>query len=178
MNFVYIIIGAVVGVAVGQNGLGAVSGAGIGYLLGELLRLKTREKYTVEQVKELIRKVNALQATSNNNAQDEVSTAYQQSDNAAAQDDIENDVGSELGPGPKRKAPKDKFAQAITDAALAREQSKFTIEEPLAVNNIEGASSSESNAGDYKQTIKPVEYKENALLEGISNTFNAVIGFF
>ena len=166
MNFVYIIIGAVVGLAVGQNGLGAVAGAVIGYLLGELFLLKTREKYTVEQVKDLINKVNALQTSSNGNAQDEVSKAYQQADETSVQNQQKTEV------------PKDKFAQAITDAALSREQSKLTIEEPLATDNVESTSSSESNASDYKQTIKPVEYKENAFLEGISNAYNAAIGFF
>ena len=165
MNFVYIIIGAVVGLAVGQNGLGAVTGAAIGYLLGELLLLKTREKYTVEQVKGLISKVNALQTSSNSNAQEEVSKVYQQADETAAQNREETE------------APKDKFAQAITDAALAREQSKLTIKEP-AQDSVNIQSSTENNVNYSKKSIKPVKYKENALLEGMSNTFNAVIGFF
>lgn len=166
MNFVYIIIGAVVGLAVGQNGLGAVTGAAIGYLLGELFLLKTREKYTVEQVKNLINKVNALQTSSNSNAQEEVSKAYQQADEISAQNQQETEV------------PKDKFAQAISDAALAREQSKLTIEEPLAQDSIDISSSVESNVNYSNDSIKSVEYKENAYLERISNAFNAVIGFF
>lgn len=157
--------------AVGQNGLGAVTGAAIGYLLGELLLLKTREKYTVEQVKDLIRKVNDLQASSSQKEpQEELSTSFQQAANAEAQNDITPEI--------KQKAPKDKFAQAITDAALVREQAELTIDEPLTANSVDNSDYVESNAGEYKQSIKPVEYKENAFLEGMSNAFNAVIGFF
>ncbi len=166
MNFVYIIIGAIVGLAVGQNGLGAVAGAAIGYLLGELLLLKTREKYTVEQVKGLISKVNALQASSQSNAQQESTKAYQESDEIPVQNE-------------EAETPKDQFAQAIKNTALAREQAKLTIEEqPPVQDNVNVQSSDDSDVNYSKQPTKPVEYKENAFLEGLSNTFNAVLGFF
>ena len=74
MKILYIIIGAFVGMVVGQNGLGAVSGAAIGYLLGEIVRLKVREKNTIEKVKDLVDKLNTLQASSNSNVQEKVSS--------------------------------------------------------------------------------------------------------
>jgi len=165
MNFVYIIVGAIVGLAVGQNGLGAVTGAALGYLLGELSLLKTREKYTVEQVKGLISKVNALQASSVSNAQEESSKAYQQAYEASSIEESE--------------APEDQFSQAIKDSILERKRSKLTIDEEATIQDSASIQSSlESEVQHSKQSPKPVEYKENAFLEGISNAFNSVIGFF
>lgn len=162
MIFVYIIVGAIAGLAVGQNGLGAVSGAAIGYLLGELLLLKTREKYTVEQVKTLISKVNALQASSISAAQEESTKAYQEA-NEASQVDI--------------TPPEDQHVQAAKDAVLAREQSKLTIEkESPAPSDL-----SDQSPADKKTTYtnaKPSANKANAFIDGISNLFNSVVGFF
>ncbi len=165
MNFVYIIIGAIVGLAVGQNGLGAVTGAAIGYLLGELWLLKTREKFTVEQVKGLISKVNALQAASQASAQQESNQAYQQPDEEAVPEEVE--------------PLQDQYTQAIKDAASNREQARLTIEEEPTEQDSVNIQRSASINDDYsKQSIKPVEYKENAFLEGLSNVFNTVLGFF
>lgn len=160
MNFVYIIIGAIAGVAVGQNGLGAVAGAAIGYLLGELLLLKTREKYTVEQVKGLINKVNALQASSLSNAQEESDKAYQE---------VDEDISQE-----EAKPPNDQYVQAIKNSILERKQSDLTIKDEITPQD----NVNHSNAGDSDEVIKSIEYKESPFLEGLSKAFNTVIGFF
>lgn len=170
MNFVYIIVGAIVGLLVGQNGLGAVAGAAIGYLLGELLLLKTREKYTVEQVKGLINKVNDLQASSQ---------SQEQSESGKASDEMGIAIPQE-----ENEQSKDQYVQAIKDSILERKQSNLTIEDNISVQDSVNIQSTEdintdtSNSGYTDEVIKPVEYKENAFLEGITNALNAVIGFF
>jgi uncharacterized membrane protein len=190
MNFVYIIIGAVVGLAVGQNGLGAIAGTAIGYLLGELQLLKTREKYTVEQVKGLISKVNALQASSRDHSQQESAEAYQEKGQVTAEESLR----------PEEEPVKDQYVQAIKDSILERKQSSLTIEDEVSsrntaqvnaqgdiqndaqsvksIRNSEDDNATSPDVTFSNNNIKPVPYKENAFLDGISTIFNTIIGFF
>jgi uncharacterized membrane protein len=188
MNFVYIIIGAIVGLAVGQNGLGAVAGAAIGYLLGELLLLKTREKYTVEQVKSLISKVNTLQEASRSNVQKDTVNDYQENAKATSEAVTKPAIEPKDGPDVQPEPVKDQYVQTIKDSILERKQSSLTIEDEIrsqetpqvagSARNSEENNTRSSDEGFSKESIKPVTYKENAFLEGISSIFNTIIGFF
>ena len=153
MQVIYLIVGAVIGLFVGQNGLGAVAGAAVGYLFGELLQLKNKTKAAEEQLKILTAKLKSLQAGSS--------------------DDSIDDLQEKQTTQEKDPYYSDKYLQAIKKSALESEQSKMTVPEVEA--NIE---TSISLPSEHSEKSKQYKKQESAISQGICKTSKYGCWFF